>query len=73
MSLTGIGLIATAISTATKCGLSIGNKVIHEIIINEYNEYKKQYGKDQQIIEFFDKLNEKIEQDNIFDKLNMNL
>ena len=32
LSLSGIGLIAIPISTATACGLSIGNEVIHEII-----------------------------------------
>ena len=35
LSLTGIGLIALPISTATACGLAIGNKVIYEIIINK--------------------------------------
>ena len=40
-SLTGIGLIAIPISTATACGLSVGNKVLYEIIINKYNKYKK--------------------------------
>ena len=50
LSLTGIGLIAIPISTATACGLSIGNKVIYEVIINKYNKYKRQYQKDQQTI-----------------------
>ena len=35
LRLTGIGLIAIPISTALACGLSIGNKVIHEIDINK--------------------------------------
>ena len=47
LSLTVNGLIAIPISTATACGLSIGNKVIYEIIINKYNKYKKRYEKDQ--------------------------
>ena len=38
LSLTGIGLIAIPISTATACGLSLCNKVIYEIIINKYNK-----------------------------------
>ena len=38
LSLTGIGLIAIPISTASACGLSIGNKVLYEIIINKYNK-----------------------------------
>ena len=33
-SLTGIGLIAIPISTASACALSIGNKVLYEMIIN---------------------------------------
>ena len=32
LSLTGIGLIVIPISTATTCGLSIGNKILYEII-----------------------------------------
>ena len=68
LSLTGIGLIAIPISTATACGLSMGNKVVYEIIINEYNKYKKQYEKDQQTIKSFDKLYRKSLQDNIIGK-----
>ena len=68
LSLTGIGLVAIPISTATACGLSIGNKVIHEIIINKHNKYKKQYEKDQQAIKAFDKLYRKSVQNNISDK-----
>ena len=36
------------------CTLSLGNKVLHKIIINKFK--KKQYEKDQQAIESFDKL-----------------
>ena len=68
MSLTGIGLIAIPKSTATACGLSIGNKVLYEIIKNKYNKYKKQYEKDQQTIKSFDKLYRKSLQDNVNDK-----
>ena len=68
LSLTGIGLIAIPISTATACGLSIGNEVLYEIIINKYNKYKKQYGRDQNTIKSFDKLYRKSLQDNIIDK-----
>ena len=67
-SLTGIGLIIIPISTATACGLSIGNKVLYEIIINKNNKYKKQYEKDQQTIKSIDKLYRKSLQDNIIDK-----
>ena len=48
LSLTGIGLLATPISTAKACGLSIGDKVLCEIILNKDNNYKKQYEKHQQ-------------------------
>ena len=68
LSLTGTGLIAIRISTATACGLSIGNKVIYEIIINKYNKYRKQYEKDQQTVKSFDKLYRNPLQDNVIDK-----
>ena len=41
LSLTGIGLTAIPISTALACGLSIGNKVIYEIIVNKYQNLQK--------------------------------
>ena len=65
---TGIRLIATPTSAATSCGLPIGNKVIYEINIQKYKEYKKQDENDQQTIKSFDKLYRKSLQDNIFDK-----
>ena len=45
LSLTGIALIVIPISTESVCALSIGNKVLYEIIMNKYNKYKKQYEK----------------------------
>ena len=48
LSFTGIGLIAIPISTATTCGLSIGDQIIYEIMINKNSRYKKQYEKDKQ-------------------------
>ena len=68
LSLTGIGLIVIPISTATACGLSIGNEVKYEIIINKYNKCEEQYEKDQQTIKSFDKLYRKSFQDNVIDK-----
>ena len=68
LSLTGIGLIVIPISTASACVLSIGNKVLYEIIINKYNKYNKLYEKDQQTIKAFDKLYRKSLEDNIIDK-----
>ena len=72
LSLTRIGLIVIPISTASTCALSIGNKVIYEIIINKYNKYKKQYKKDQPTIKSFDKLYRNALQDNIIDKTEYN-
>ena len=42
LSLTGIGWIAIPLSTATVGGLSIGNKVTYQVIINKYEIRKIQ-------------------------------
>ena len=68
LSLTGIGLIVIPISAATACGLSNGNKVLYEIIINKYNNYKEQYEQDQQTFKSFGNLYRKSLQDNVIDK-----
>ena len=68
LSVTGIGLIILPISAAIACTLSLGNKVLHKIIINRYNKYKKQYERDQQTIKSFDKFYRKSLQDNVIDK-----
>ena len=47
ISISGIGLIILRISADIACALSLGNKVLHKIIINKY---KKQYERDQQTI-----------------------
>ena len=49
-TLTGVDLIVVPISAAIACALSLGNKVLHNIILNEKKKYKKQLGKDQQTI-----------------------
>ena len=41
LSLTGIALIVIPKSTGIACGLSIGKKVIYEVIINKPNNCKK--------------------------------
>ena len=38
LSPTGLGIIAIPTSTGTTCRISIGNKVIYEIILNKYNK-----------------------------------
>ena len=68
LSITGIGLIVLPISAGIACGLSLGNKVLHKLIINKDNKYKKQYERDQQTIKSFDKLYRKSFQDNVIDK-----
>ena len=68
LSVTGIGLIVLPISAGIACGLSLGNKILHKIIINKYNKYKKLYERDQQTIKSFDKLYRKSLQDNFIDK-----
>ena len=52
LSVTGIGSIVLPISAGIACTLSLGNKILHKLIINEYNKYKKQYERDQNTIKF---------------------
>ena len=54
LSIMVIGLIVLPISAGTVCNLSLGNKVLYEIIMSKYKKYKKQHEKDQQTINFFD-------------------
>ena len=68
LSVTGIGLIVVPISAGIACTLSLGNKVLHKLIINKYNKYKKLYERDQNSIKSFDKLYRKSLQDNVIDK-----
>ena len=67
LSITGIGLIILPISAGIACSLSLGNKILHRLIINKYNKYKK-YERDQLTIKSFDKLYRKSLQDNVIDK-----
>ena len=68
LSNTGIGLIVLPISAGIACGLSLGNKVLHKLIISIYNKYKKLYERDQQTLKSFDELYRKSLQDNVIDK-----
>ena len=68
LSVTGFGLIILPISAGIACTLSLGNKIIHKLIINKNIKYKKQYERDQNTIKYFDKLYRKSLQDNIIDK-----
>ena len=68
LSVTGVGLIILPISAGIACSLSLGNKILHKLITNKYNKYKKQYERDQQTIKSFDKLYKKSLQDNVINK-----
>ena len=68
LSVIGIGLIVLPISAGIACTLSLGNKVLHKLIINKYNTYKNLYERDQNTIKSFDKLYRKSLQDNVIDK-----
>ena len=68
LSITGVGLIILPISAGIACTLSLGNKILHKIIISKYNKYKKQYEEDYNTIKSFDKLYRKSLQDNVIDK-----
>ena len=68
LSVTGVGLITLPILAGTACGLSLGNKVLHKLMINKFNKFEKQYERDQQTIKSFDKLYRKSLQDSVIDK-----
>ena len=68
LSVTGFGLIILPISAGIACTLSLGNKILHKLIINKYNKYKKQYERDQNTIKSFDKLYRKSLKDNVIDR-----
>ena len=67
LSITGVGLIILPMSAGIACTLSLGNKVLHKLMINKYNKYKEQYKGDQQTDKSFDKLDRKFLQDNVID------
>ena len=68
LSNTGIGIIFLPTPAGFACTLSLGNKVLHKIIINKCIKYKKLYERDQPTIKSFDKLLRKSLQDNVIDK-----
>ena len=68
LSITGVGLIILPKSPGSAGTLPLGNKVLHKIIINKYNKYKKLYKRDQLTIRTFDKLCRKSLKDKIIDK-----
>ena len=48
LSTTGVGWNIQPISAGIACNLSLGNKVLHKIIVNKYNKFKKLFEKDLQ-------------------------
>ena len=64
LSIAVISLIVLSISAGNACILSLGNKVLHKLILNKYNKYKKQSKKDQQTKKSFDNLYRKSLKDN---------
>ena len=68
LSLTAFGLIAIPISSATACGLSIGDEVSYEVLISIYNKYKKQNEEDKQTLKSFEILYRNSLQDIVLDK-----
>ena len=72
LSFSGIGLIILPISAGIACTLSLANKVLHNLILNKHNKYKKQNERDQQTIKSFNKLYRKSSQDNVIDKTEYN-
>ena len=63
-----IGSIVLPISAGTVCNLSLGNKILYEMIMSKYKKYKKQHEKDQQTINFFDNFYRRSSRDTVIDK-----
>ena len=65
LTITGFGLTILPITDGTACTLSLGNEVLHQLMINKYNIYKNQYERDPQTFKFLDTLYRKTLQDNV--------
>ena len=61
-------LIIIPISAVIACTLSLGNKVLHKLIIQKINIFKKQNERDQQTIETSDNFYRKSLQENVSSK-----
>ena len=68
LSVTGVGLIILPISAGIACAISLGNKILHKLIKNKYNKYKRLYERDQHTNKSFDNLYRNSLQDNVIDK-----
>ena len=38
-----VGLIVAPISAGMACSLSLANEILHKVLLNKYNKYRKQY------------------------------
>ena len=56
-------MIVLPISAGTACTLSLGNKILQKVFMNNYNKNRKPYEKDQHTIKSFDELCRKSSQD----------
>ena len=61
-------MVNVPISTSIASGLSLSNKLLYEIVMKKFNEYKEQYEKDQQDINSFDKKIGKFFRNNIVNR-----
>ena len=68
LPVTGVDLIVAPNSARSASALSLANKILHEILMNKYNRYRKQLEKDQQTIKSFVKFYRKSYQDNLCNK-----
>ena len=55
LSITGFGLLVVPISSGLACVSTKCSAVIQKLIVKDYNQYEKQFEKDQQTIKSFDK------------------
>ena len=68
VNITAFRLIILPISAGIACGLSLGNKMLYEIVMKTYSKNIKQNEEDQQTNKPFDKLYTKSVQGNVLDK-----
>ena len=62
------GLIVLPRSSGLACGLTISKERVHDIVMQKYNESKKQYHEHQETFKSFNKLKRKSLQDILSDE-----
>ena len=73
LSPTGFGLLVIPISRSIACRITISNEVIYEILLQKYNKYKKQYDKDNELLNLLINYIGDLYKTMWFLKMNMNL